>query len=244
MVGHPLLTQRLIGLACLLRGIEAWRILDRVLDPATIHLPLIGIPRPPHAAAAVLAGLWLLAALAFTLDYRRRVSGVALAAVMAYVLLLDQQTYSNHLYLLCLLVAILSLAEGRVAQVLLRMQLSIVYGFAALTKLTPVYLSGVILAVNLPPWAPPAWQRVEVLAPLAVASVMAEAFLAIAFWSARWRPAAWVVGVGLHLACVVFLAPAVRFQLAIFSLVMIALYPVFGPVRRPAALARPAPALS
>jgi hypothetical protein len=220
------LTRILIGIAALIRGLEAGRVLWLVLDPAVLRLPLIAeLPRPPQSAVPWIIILWLGLAAAFTFGKHTRVTGTLLAGLMAYTMLLDQQTYSNHLYLLILLVGIVALAPD--PGFLLRWQLTIVYAFAALRKLTPLYLSGAVIASYLPPWLYE-WRRFEFMVPLALASILAEAFLAGAFWSSRLRPVAWVVGVTLHVSCTILLAPAFKVQLAVFSLEMIALYTAFG----------------
>jgi uncharacterized membrane protein len=221
------LTRILIGIAALVRGLEAGRVLWRVLDPEVLRLPIISwLPRPPQLAVPLLVLVWLALAAAFTLGHRTRVTGTALAILMGYTLLLDQQTYSNHLYLLLLIVGVLALAPN--APQLLRWQLSMVYGFSALWKCNAYYLSGAVIAAHLiPPLQQ--WRQFEYMAPLAIASVFLEVFLAIAFWSPRWRPVAWVVGLSLHIGCVLILAPGYQVQIAVFALEMIALYTAFGP---------------
>jgi hypothetical protein len=220
------LTRILIGIAALVRGLEAGRVLWAVLDPAVLRLPLIpDLPRPPQSVVPWVILLWLGLAAAFTLGKHTRLAGSLLAALMTYTMLLDQQTYSNHLYLLILLVGIVALAPNPMS--LLRGQLTIVYAFAALRKLTPLYLSGAVIASYLPPWLYE-WRRFEYMVPLALASILVEAFLAGAFWSARLRPTAWVVGIALHVGCTLLLAPGFKVQLAVFSLEMIALYTAFG----------------
>lgn len=92
---------------------------------------------------------------------------------------------------------------------LIQIQLSLVYGVNALIKTTPHYLSGEALigmSASMPNFlfdlssgylqlgllTLPAWV-------LACATVLAEYFLAIGFWSTRWRMAAAVVGILFHL---------------------------------------------
>jgi hypothetical protein len=221
------LTRILIGIAAFARGLEAWRVLWRVLDPEVLRFPLIPwLPRLPQFAVPVLITAWLVLATAFTLGYRTRAAGTALALIMGYTLLLDQQSYSNHLYLLVLITGIIALAPN--PAVLLRYQLSVVYGFSALWKCNAYYVSGAVIAAHLIPTLE-RWRQVEYMAPLAVTSLFAEVFLAIAFWTPRYRPLAWLVGLGLHVGCVFILAPGYQLQIAVFALEMVALYTAFGP---------------
>ena len=208
----------------MIRGLEAGRVLWLVLDPASVTFPFLAwLPRPPQLTVPVIVAAWLGLALAFTLGKRVRLTGSLLAVVMAYTLLLDEQTYSNNLYLLILVVGMLALAPNPAP--FLRWQLTIVYAFAALRKLTPTYLSGLVVASHLPvTWEKP----FAVMSTLAIGSLFAEAFLAGAFWSPRLRPAAWAVGLTLHLGCTLLLAPGFRLQLFVFSLEMVALYTAFG----------------
>jgi hypothetical protein len=219
------LTRIFLGIAALIRGPEAGRVLWGVLRPDVAHFPLIGLPLPPQNAVPLIVAAWMMLALAFTLGKWPKITGTLLVGLMAYTLLLDEQTYSNHLYLLILLIGIVSLAPR--PEPLLRCQLTIVYTFAAVRKLTPVYLSGAVIAAHLP-LSLQGLRQFEIMFPLAIASIFTEAFLAIAFWSARFRLAAWVVGIGLHGSCILLLAPGFKLQLTVFSLEMIALYTAFG----------------
>lgn len=92
---------------------------------------------------------------------------------------------------------------------LIQLQLSALYGFNALAKSTPEYLSGDALAamsqtlpnflvsmaggrLHLGPLDLPLW-------PAAVLSTLVEYFLAVGFWLPRFRIAAAVAGVSFHL---------------------------------------------
>src|SRR4029079_19384281 len=94
--------------------------------------------------------------------------GVILTLSMAYTLFFDQQLYSNHLYLATLVMLLLTIAESGARFsldarwaggrdlilewpiVLLKIQISIVYFYAALLKINSQYLSGVMLATFWP----------------------------------------------------------------------------------------------
>jgi predicted DCC family thiol-disulfide oxidoreductase YuxK len=106
---------------------------------------------------------------------------------------------------------------------------SIVYGFAALAKLNLDYVSGSVVASYLrrdgPLAVPEAWRAMEPMLVLSVLGIFTEAFLAIALWSRRWRPAAFVVGLSLHIGITGWLVPTN--SLVVFSILMFALFALF-----------------
>ncbi len=247
---RPLAVLRIvIGATAFVRALVAYGILERLSRPTTMRLPYVPwLPQLGPAGIPWLVALWAGAALLFTCGCWTRTAGVVLAAAMSYVLLLDEQTYSNHLYLLVLVVLLLVLANaggalgvdarrGRVrphaeayAVWLLRTQVSATYAFAALAKLNPVYLSGATLAgymsADLLVALPEAMRLPFVLA-CSWGTIALELGLAVALWSARWRRVAVAAGVALHVGMVALLPPAARMQLAIFAVEMVTLYVVF-----------------
>jgi hypothetical protein len=218
--------------------IEEYRIMSRVLRPQSIHFPVIdGLPALTPGQAAIVLPVWFGAGVAFAIGWKRRISGFILAAVMGYTLLIDQQLYASNLYLLCLIVFLLTLAEvGTPAEskfvwrwpiLLLQIQLSIVYFFAAITKVNSVYLKGYMLGSNLRKDFPAVVFQPRMLTTLAVASIFIELFLAGAFWVRSLRKSAVLVGVLFHLMMVVTLTPAVAAQLIVFAIGCISIYPLF-----------------
>lgn len=238
-----------MGAAALLEALLVAPHLRATTDPERLRLPVTGwLPAPDGTWAELFIVLWILVAAAFLLGWQTRIAGGLLVGVFSYTLLLDHQLYSNHLYLMVLLTGLLTLgnagaalsldARRRGAQapvkaaavkaavvkawpiVLIRLQVSIVYGFAAITKLNLVYLSGLVLRHQIPV---PAIQHLPfwVFSVAAFASVTTEAFLAVALWSRRLRVWALVVGMGFHLSIVALLqTPA----LVTFALVMLSAY--------------------
>jgi len=97
---------------------------------------------------------------------------------------------------------------------LLKIEISIVYFYAALLKINPQYLSGVMLTTFWPfnqlAVQPGFWSAVPILPILAVASILTEFFLAVALWVPRLRWLALAVGVGFHMLfyCTVGAPPA------------------------------------
>ena len=242
--GRPFgLTRIIVGAAALLRAGVAWDILGRFGPADVIRIPIVSaLPDPASGAARLIVAGWAVAALAFTIGWRVRLSGTVLALTIAGYGLLDSQTYSNHLYLMLLLVILLTvggseagLAVGRPSStipqwpvLLVKSQVTIVYAFAALTKLNGDFLSGTVLAGVLRngviPY-PEAWRTQAVLSVVAAAAVFTELFLAAFLWSRRWRGAAFVLGLGLHLSITLLIAPTL--ELIVFSLLMLGTYPLF-----------------
>lgn len=232
------LLQRLVGAICFLRAIQEYRVMSRLLNPQSIHFPIIeGLPKLALGHAAIVLALWFGAALAFAIGFRTRTFGFVLALVMGYTLLIDQQLYASNLYLLCLIVLLLTLAEvGRPSEsnsvwrwpiLLLQIQLSIVYFFAAVTKVNSVYLKGYMLGSNLRKDFPAAVFMPRMLTTLAVASIVIELFLAGAFWVRSLRKSAVLVGVLFHVTMVLTLTPLVAAQLIVFAVACISIYPLF-----------------
>jgi hypothetical protein len=214
-----------------------------------VHLPWWPGFAPALAAPFVIIGAWAASAIAFTAGFRTRTAGVVLVIVASLTLISDRQLYSNHLYLLILLTALLVLADSGAARSvdagwrsgrtvpalgpdLIRIQVTIVYFFAALWKLNLQFLSGWVLGtylaggfVSLPAFA----RTPEVLSWLALMSVLAEFFICVGLWSRRLRNLATVTGVVLHVAFVVFIAA--WGDLVVFGLLTVGCYPLFHALR-------------
>lgn len=237
-----------IGVAAALKGIQLAPLLSRFDDPDVLRIPYLDLaPSVSDLPPALIVATWIVAAVCFAIGLRTSVSGSLLAVTMSAVLLSDQQLYSNHLYLLILVTALLTLARsgsalsldallGRGAPtipawpvLLLRAQLSIVYAFAALSKINAAFLSGTVVAVTLrrdgPLAVPQEWRTFEPMAAISLLAVLTELFLAVALWSPRWRRTAFVVGAGLHVGIAIWFIPTG--QLAIFSLIILAPYLLF-----------------
>jgi hypothetical protein len=246
---HPLGIARIVfGAAVLLKAWDIRRVVIPLLEPDAFLLPYWqALPSPTPTLVVVLLALWVLSGLAFTLGWRTRGAATVMTATIAAVFLLDQQVYSNHLYLM-LLVAVLFALTGSGAAFsldarkaggrdrvrrwpisLLRVQVSVVYGFAAVAKLNRDYVTGDVLDVYLrslgPLDFPVVWQRPGVLVTLALLSIAVEGFLAFGFWHRRLRAPAVVVGLVFHAAIVATMRP--RIGLTVFGLVMASLYPLF-----------------
>jgi predicted DCC family thiol-disulfide oxidoreductase YuxK len=234
-----------VALAVLLGWASSAETLPRLANAALLRVPYVDwFPDPDAPVVALLLGAWGIAALLFLVGWRTRVAGAVLAAALASVLFIDQQMYNNYLYLMVLSVGLLTVADSgaalsldarrRQAQetipawpvILLCVQVSIVYGFAAIAKLNPDFLSGSVVASYLrrdgPLAVPDAWRSLEPMLVLSVLAVCTEALLAVALWSRRWRPAALVLGLGLHIGITGWLVSTN--SLFVFSILMFALF--------------------
>lgn len=237
-----------VAFAVLLEARASSDALLRLTEPGILQAPYVPWAPPVTAGLAWgLIGLWVVSGLAFLVGWRTRAAGVVLAVTLASVLLADQQLYSNHLYLMVLLVGLVTVADGGAAISLdargrgardevaawpvwlLRAQVSIVYGYAALAKTNLAFLSGSVIAASLrregPLAIPDAWRSAEPMLVLAVLAICLEAFVAVALWSRRWRPAALVAGLALHVGITGWLSPT--YQLLVFSLALLPLYLIF-----------------
>jgi hypothetical protein len=231
--GKALALARLaVGAAAGLEAFAVAPLLRLSSDPLILRMPIVPfLPRLTGAAVPIFVVIWAGAALAFVVGMARRVSGAILLVALGYVLLLDQQTYSNHTYLLFLVTALLTfVAHSPDAAWLLKTQITIVYLFAALSKINPAFISGLVIAGALKPAAatfgvPAAWRGPEALVPAALATIATEVFLARGLWSARWRRTAAILGIGLHGGTVLLMANVQ--PLAVFGVTCVALYPLF-----------------
>ena len=237
------LTRVIIGAAALIRCFIALPVLLALTHPATLRVPYAEwVPDPTTPLVLSLISLWAVSALLFTLGWRVPLTGTILLVSIVSALALDQQTYGNHLYLMAWLVLLLTLASAgsgldvhrrdqpvmRWPVLLLMAQLSIVYGFSAATKLNDTFLSGRVLGENLGTGLlgfPDALRTSSFLSIVAALALFVELFIAVFMWRRRFRPAAFILGLGLHISITLLMAPTM--DLVIFSLEMFALYPLF-----------------
>jgi len=237
------LARVVIGAAALIRSLVAWRVLYKLTNPEILRTPYADwTPEPTTPLVVLIVTVWVVAAILFMIGWRVSWTGPILLIAISATLALDQQAYSNHLYLMAWLVLLLVLADAgaglnlsridrpvvRWGALLLMMQMSVVYGFSALTKLNDEFLSGEVLAgvirggiVSFPDalWTP------RFLSLLAGAVIIVELFIALLIWRTRFRPAAFLLGLGLHTGITLLMASTL--ELLVFSLEMLALYPLF-----------------
>ncbi|MDV7999894.1 HTTM domain-containing protein [Rhodococcus sp. IEGM 1408] len=188
-----------------------------------------GISLADQAAIALpLGAVMLVAALFFILGRGvRRAAMAMLVGFLVFVIALD--FYNHHTYLISVVCAIFVL--GLNVPQLLKLQLAIVYTFAALTKVNETYLSGSELYASMVQHL--FWQTVVGVDPepafliaVSVASIVVEAFLAVGLWFARTRRITLVIGLCFHLSLVVLVTAGfdLFLDLAIYGGVMLSLY--------------------
>jgi len=237
------LARIIVGAAALIRSVVAWPVLTGLTDPDVLRTPFAGwLPDPTMPLVVGIVVVWFLSAVAFTVGWRVAITGPTLLASIVVAVSLDQQAYSNHLYLMAWLVLLMTLADAgaglsiskrdrpvvRWPVLLIMLQASLVYGFSALTKLNDSFLSGEglagVLVGGVVPF-PESLRNPSFLSALAAVVVVVELFIAIMIWHHRFRPAGFILGLGLHISITVLMASTA--ELAVFSLEMLALYPLF-----------------
>lgn len=237
-----------MGIAALMELAASAPRMLALAEPEAIRTPILEPVASLFAAFAPLViALWLVSALAFTIGWRTPVAGWLLTAVVVGLVTSDQQLYSNHSYLIAISTGMLTAAgAGRSFSLdarrlgtdaeaapawtvlALRAQLSIVYGFAVIAKLNPSFLSGSVVSASLRREGigfPVEWITFEWMFVLSLFVILSEAFLAVAPWSRRWRPLAFVVGLVLHTGIVAVMYAA--WDLAVFSVATLSLYVAF-----------------
>ena len=169
-----------LGLVAILNSLEAYALLSEIAG-GKIRLPVHeSLPAPTDSAVHVYLMVSLLAAMAITTGWRTAPAAAVLTFVNVGVLLWDQQTYSSHRLLMTLLVAYLIFARSDAVwsvaprggtvpwwpQLLMMTQLSVCYFFAAISKISVVFLSGAPLSLWV--WVPLPWWMFTLMALLGV----------------------------------------------------------------------------
>lgn len=242
---HPLGIARIgVGTAFLMDWFNKLDRREASFDPDLFHYPWANwLPVLPPEYAALPFILWFVGAIGLIVGYHTRSSGAIALIGNGLYFFADRQNYSNHGYLLLLLIFLLTIADsGAVLAIdsrnkqprlvdawkidLLKIQLSIVYFFTFIVKIRPDWLSGALMYLNLNgPLTPIIVQIPGIYRGLALTTLLVEAFLFWALWSKKWRELAFFVGLMLHVG-ILF---SVKFTLGLisFGLLSISLYPLF-----------------
>ena len=236
---RPLAAGRIaVGLSSFVVLVEWFGTLNRVAGGAIAVPVASALPDPSPTGVYVLACVGFLASVGMVLGLSRWPT-LAVAAVSLCALLLDQQTYSNHLVLLTVLAFFLGLSGSHRAwsiphrhagarvpywpAFLIQAQISTLYFWTGVAKLNEQFLTGGVFEINMHTWAlPPA----ALLPVVAVSSVITEVALSVLLWVRRLFPVALLVGVGLHLGIAVTLKSPI--PLVAFAGLMASGYFLFG----------------
>lgn len=246
--GPVAVARMMVGAAAGLKAVYVGLSVLPRLGPETLRAPFFdALPPASVATIAPVLAIWAVAAVHFAAGLRTRLAGATLVAMMVLLVVFDQQFYSNHLYLLTLTTFLLTLADSGAVHsldatrdgarpmipkwpvTLLCTQLTIVYGYAAIAKLQPEFLSGMIVYES---WVlsglvplPEAFRSWWMMMPLAVFACVGEFFLAFAFWYPRLRKAAVTTGIVLHVGIIPTMGDVV--DLTIFAVLMFSVYALF-----------------
>ncbi len=261
--GYPLslgIFRFLFALA-LLTEIETSRAKSLFAIEGGFHFPYLSIIKPvPDYVYHALHNLQYPFAGLLALGLFPRLSAGTLLGLQGYIFFADRLNFRNHPYFFLLLLLLLTLSRhaggsfsipallrGRrtrdetiaplTIQRVIQVQVSIVYFFAALHKMTAWYLGGNVLAEFMTPsllkvftgagssgtleairiaignprfWVAPAW-----------ITVLLELSLPVALWIPRVRPVAMILGIGFHLII------AFTMSIYVFSAAMISSYVLF-----------------
>jgi len=234
-----------IGIAALGRSLKDAR------DLYLLHHDPSVVPAPPFAWSPALAtlpelvlvgGLLVAASIALIVGFRAQLAAGILTALTVLLYITDQNFWGHHVYFIGLMTLLLTLVDSDAALsvralrgglrahvtnwpvLLMKIQLSLVYFFAAIAKLNAVFLSGYVIASRTThPGI--AHQSPMVLSGLAAASLAAEAWLSFALWFPRLRVAAMVVGVVMH--AMVLVTFGMYVGLIVFNLTAVSVYALF-----------------
>lgn len=230
-----------LGFAIIATAIEAGIHLHKILSPGLLRLPVLGqgLDLPP-LLLFFLCAIWTLSGFSQFRPVSAQAGLWVAFLIQIFVLLFDQQLYSNHLYLL-VLVTFLSLfiPENSGPQrchwwpvFLIQCQVSIAYFFAAFTKCNLFYLSGALIWNSLEkpirglPVAPFLFEP-PVIFYFAASSIALEFFLSIGLWFERTRFFAVILGICLHGSMMILLHPEGKLGIIAFSCICWGSYILF-----------------
>lgn len=236
-----------LGLAALLKGLLTATSVYLFQSADVLRYPYtpFEVSTPSGTIALGVVFFWVIFAFLFMIGFGTRLSGALLALMIFLVIGLDQQFYSNHLYLLATVTALMTIAGAgawysidawrspgersvpRWAVLLIMLQLTSVYFFAAITKLNDGFLSGAVMERAFEPAMRERVEQLISLETLAPLAIVTELFLAFAFWHSRARLLALPAGLGFHVLNVAIMGRGGSINLAIFALIMLSMMLVF-----------------
>ncbi len=207
--------------------LTASRLLGAVVLLKAVDVVLRGPQGLPTAGWSAVLALWVAGGLALllgtpTLARARTAWGAVLVGGAGLAVDLPLELRRQHLFLLLGVALVGVVARDDVEHLLLwRVQLTVLYGVAALAKANETFLGGDVLALTVAtgPLAPLAHPGTGLLIAAGVGLVAAEAGLAVALWLPRLRVAAVGVAAALHGGALVVASadPLVGLRLVVFG---------------------------
>lgn len=184
----------LVALASFALIVEWWIPLVRLSSGEFVRLPTTyWAPAVTPALVQGLVSVALIGAVLLLLGTMARVGAALVCLTSAFALVLDEQTYSNHLYLLVWMTGLLAMSRCGNAFAfprrksrelvpywpvfLIKFQISVVYFWTGISKINEQYLSGEVLQTFMNEWVP---IPDAALSYLALLSIGVEIFLSIA----------------------------------------------------------------
>ncbi len=214
-------------------------LLMAVLGEDIVKVPRIDAFRAEPATVGVTLAVWAAGTVALAVPRWRSRLGWLLPVGAVGALALDRQTLGSTIGYLMVVAAIAHwwgawLADRKSHHHLrgaplriLQVQISVVFAWTSFAKLNDRFMSGAVLRESFigPIPAPEFLLDRRAMSALAVVTVVAEAFIAVALWLEKLRPVALVGVAAFHLAILAFFQPS--FVLAVFALAMASGYSLF-----------------
>lgn len=254
---QPLAVFRItVGLVATAKGLEFVPKTLFYADPDPLYDFLPDLPRVVWAGLAlplIASGVMLM------LGYKARIAALV-TGLLTMAFLLGAYNYYHHIYMVGTVALMLALTDSDAALslrsrrglgqervwgppvYLLRAMISIVYIYAAISKMNFDFLSGNELALLgfKSMLVPDSLRIMPLLVAMAFGAIASELFIGIGLWVRRIRPFSVAVGVFLHINMIAYISPVfvAAADLTLFAAVMITGYGLFFD-RYPDFLVRP-----
>lgn len=230
-----------LGLAIIVTALEAGIHLHQILPTGLLRLPVLGqgLDLPPFWLF-FLCAIWALSGFSQFHPVSAQAGLWVAFPIQVFILLFDQQLYSNHLYLLALVTLLSLFIPGNSGSqrcrwwpiFLIQSQVSIAYFFAAFTKCNLFYLSGALIWNSLDkpirelPVAPFLFEPPFIFY-FAASSIALEFFLSLGLWFKKTRLFAIILGLCLHGSMMILLHPEGKLGIIAFSCICWGSYILF-----------------
>ncbi len=211
---------RLLSVSAVLTLWAMWPILRQLMDPEAFHAPRFSGLTATAPLVVVVGGVWLLGAVGLIVPKIRTVSALLLAGGVSGAMVLDLQVVGGHLVVIVgvslalaahlILESTVSLQRVSSAPLrVVRCLAPIIWLWAAIGKINPIFLSGAVLDASLRSGLLPVPDSLlsrEFLRAVAIVTILLEVWIAGALVIPRFRKAGVLVAIGMHLGIIVTLA--------------------------------------